>query len=106
MKLFLLPIPILGYLFVGQIRIEDALMDLKTICAVLGVVVAGLWFIRGWMVKIEDKLKEGESRFNRFDEEAEKRASQLRSIEDKLNRLPCYDRLYCEVPRVNPKLTP
>lgn len=51
------------------------LVDIRTICAVGGIVLIGTWRLSWWMKAIEERLKTGEDRFTR--------------IEASIAKLPC-----------------
>lgn len=67
----------------------DWLVDIRTVIAVLGVVLPGTWWIVRWMTKIDDRLKTGEARFKGLEASSYARDKRLSRIENILARLPC-----------------
>jgi hypothetical protein len=67
------------------------LIDVRTLCAVGGVVLLGTWRIGRWMKRIEDRLDDGDTRFSRIELSMKERHELLRDIERKMDRLPCGD---------------
>jgi hypothetical protein len=67
----------------------DWLVDIRTVLAVLGVVLPGTWWIVRWMTKIDDRLKLGEARFKGLEANSSARDKRLARIENILARLPC-----------------
>lgn len=74
----------------AQVKISDTwLLDLRTVCAVLGVVLFGTWHIARWMRKIDDTLKMGEDRFDRIENNMKSRDGVLEQIRNRVDKLPC-----------------
>ena len=67
------------------------LVDLRTVCAVGGVVLAGAWWIARWMQKVEDRLKSGETRFAMIELMAAKREDMLTDIQMKVHHIASGD---------------
>lgn len=63
------------------------LIDLRTLCAVLGVVLFGTWWVAKWMQKVEDRLKSGEVRFTALEMKAQNREELLVGIKNQVDRL-------------------
>ena len=67
------------------------LVDLRTVCAVGGVVLFGAWWIARWMQKVEDRLKSGETRFAMIELMAAKREDMLTDIQMKVHHIASGD---------------
>lgn len=69
----------------------DWRVDLRTVCAVGGVVLPAAWFIGRWMKKIELRLDQGEKWQVSVDVRMNHRDERLESIESTLAKLPCQE---------------
>lgn len=59
-------------------------MDVRTVCAVGGIVIPGVWWLSSRMKGVADRLKEGDERFKKFEECFEK-------VQARLDGLPCHN---------------
>lgn len=82
---------VLGSIWIGQAANQiggDLLMDLKTVCAVGGVVLLGTWHLSKWMQEIVDRLKEQDKHRTELE-------LKISKLEGMLLRLPCQDAPKC-----------
>ncbi len=63
------------------------LIDIRTLCAVMGTVLFGTWWIAKWMQRVEDRLKGGEVRFTALELKAQDREDILLNIKGQMDRL-------------------
>lgn len=80
------------------------LVDVRTICAVGGIVLLGTWRIGRWMRRIEDRLDAGDERFKRIEEGMKAREGILARLEHSIARLPCFGHLECQEDKDKKKL--
>ncbi len=65
----------------------DWLIDIRTLCAVLGVLLFSTWWIAKWMQRVEDRLKTGDIRFTALELKAQTREDLLLNIKGQVDRL-------------------
>ncbi len=63
------------------------LIDVRTLCAVMGVVLFGTWWVAKWMQRVEDRLRGGEIRFTALELKAQTREDLLLNIKGQIDRL-------------------
>lgn len=70
---------------------SDWTVDIRTVCAVGGIVLPGVWWMSSRLTKFSDRLKDGDERFDRFEKLFEK-------IQNRLDTLPCHNWQESECP--------
>ena len=76
----------------ADVQIKDTwLLDLRTVCAVMGVVLFGVWWISRWMRGIDDALKYSDERFARLEASTQQWKDILLDIQKRIDKLTCED---------------
>jgi hypothetical protein len=78
---------------------QSALVPIGTVLTISG----GIWWMGRKLQKIDDRLDDGDTRFSRIEVNMKERDEMLRSIERKVDRLPCVDRGDCQEERKGKK---
>ena len=70
----------------ADVQIKDTwLLDLRTVCAVMGVVLFGTWWIARWMRTIEIRMDKSDERFSRIEASMDRRDETLNRIMENLS---------------------